>query len=149
MKITLSVNSKQFIEVGHSDLASFVNFMNDEPCHSAFLSALVSHPASEVRCAVAGKSCLPVESLAKLARDSSINVVRQVANNEIALNLFDQSLIQTMIDRDVSVASDLADNLNMVCEEKLDGIIYSLMHHADPQVVDTATGFDSNRQADR
>lgn len=146
MKITLSVNSKQSIEVGHSDLASIVHSLDDEPRHSAFFSALASHPASEVRCAVAGKSCLPVQLLEKLARDCSINVVKQVANNETALNLFDQSLIQMMIDRDVSVASDLADNLYMVCEERLDEIIHSLLQHTDPQVVDEAAKFDANRQ---
>lgn len=147
MKITISINSKQSIEVGHSELANIVNWLADEPRHSAFFSALVSHPASEVRSAVAGKLCLPVQLLKKLASDSSINVVRQVANNETALNLFDLDLLTTMIERDVNVASDLADNLYMVCEERLDEIIHSLLQHTDPQVVDAAANFDANRQA--
>jgi len=50
-----------------------------------------------------------------------------------------------MIDRDVSVASELADNLFMVCEEKLDGLIHSLLKHPDPQVAETAANFDANR----
>lgn len=148
MKITLSVNSKQSIEVGHSDLASIVHSLDDEPRHSAFFSALASHPASEVRCAVAGKLCLPVQLLKELASDSSINVVRQVANNETALNLFDLDLLVKILYRDVNVASDLADNLYMVSEKSLPDIIVCLMHHSDPQVVDTATSFDANRQVD-
>ena len=141
MKITLSVDSKESIEIGHSDLASIVRVLDDEPRYSGFFSALVSHPASQVRCAVAFKSCLPIELLKKLAHDESI----EVASNETALNLFDKSQIQAMIDRDVSVASDLADNLFMVCEEKLDGLIHSLLKHPDPRVAETAADFDANR----
>lgn len=147
MKITISIDSKQTIEVGHSDLANIVNWLADEPRHSAFFSALVSHPASEVRSAVAGKLCLPVQLLEELVSDSSINVVRQVANNETALNLFNLDLLLTMSGRDVNVASDLADNLYMVSEEFLPDLILCLMHHPDPQVVDTATSFDASRQA--
>ena len=145
MKITLSVDSKESIEIGHSDLASIVRVLDDEPRYSGFFSALASHPASQVRCAVAFKSCLPIELLKKLAHDESIEVVREVASNETALNLFDKSQIQAMIDRDVSVASDLADNLFMVCEEKLDGLIHSLLKHPDPRVAETAADFDANR----
>lgn len=146
MKITISIDSKQTIEVGHSDLANIVNWLADEPRHSAFFSALVTHPASEVRSAVAGKLCLPVQLLEELVSDSSINVVRQVANNETALNLFDLGLLTTMIERDVNVASDLADNLYMVSEECLSTIIDYLLQHTDPQVVDAAASFDSSRQ---
>lgn len=145
MKITLSIDSAKSIEIGHYDLASIIRTLDDEPRHSGFFSALAFHPASKVRCAVAFKSCLPAELLEKLARDVSIEVVREVASNETALNLFDQPLLQAMIDRDVSVASDLADNLFMVCEEKLDGLIHSLMQHPDPLVAEMAADFDSNR----
>lgn len=145
MKNTLSINSSKPVEIGHSDLASIIRILDDEPRYSDFFSALASHPASEVRCAVAFKSCLPVELLEKLARDESIEVVREVTCNEAALNLFDQPLLQVMIDRDVSVASDLADNLFMVSEEKLDRLIHSLMQHPDPQVAETAADFDANR----
>lgn len=145
MKITLSVDSAESVVIGHASLASIVFSLEDELCNLGFFSALVSHPASEVRSAVAGKSCLPIEMLWKLARDSSIDVVKAVASNETALNMFKQPQFQAMIDRDVSVASELANSLWMVSEDNLNGLIHSLLKHPDPLVVDTAADFDTNR----
>ena len=147
MKVTLSVDSTESIEIGYSDLALIVSWLDDEPRNLAFLSVLAAHPASEVRCAAAGKSCLPAELLGKLALDESIEVVRGVACNETALRLFDQHQFQAMIERDVSVASDLANNLSMVNETSLDSLILSLLKHPDPKVAD-AVDFESNRWAD-
>ena len=148
MKVTLSVDSTESIEIGFSDLALIANWLDDEPRYLAFFSVLAAHPASEVRCAVAGKSCLPVELLGKLACDESIEVVREVASNETALSLFDQHQFQAMIKRDVSVASDLANNLSMVSEVNLDSLILCLLKHHDPKVADAAVDFESNRWAD-
>lgn len=145
MKITLSIDSAESIEIGYFDLVSIIRTLDDEPRHSGFFAALASHPASKVRCAVAFKSCLPVGLLEKLARDESIEVVREVASNETALNLFDQPMLQAMIDRDVGVASELADNLFMVNGENLDGLVHSLMRHPDPLVAAVAADFDSSR----
>lgn len=148
MKNTLCINSIKPVEISHSDLASIVRVMDDEPRYSDFFSALASHPASEVRCAVAFKTCLPIETLVKLSRDKSIEVVRDVTLNETALNSFDESQLQEMIDRDVSVAVYLADNLFMVGEEKLDGLINLLLQHPDPRVAETADEFYSSRQVE-
>lgn len=138
MKITLSIDSKETIEIGHSDLAHIVNWLDDDTRHADFFSRLAEHPASEVRSAVAIKSFLPFEALEQLARDASIEVVRQVANNERALEMFDISLIQDMINRDVSVASEMAENLSMVREYIREELAYALSKHTDPKVVDAA-----------
>lgn len=148
MRNTLSVNSIESVEISYSDLASVINVLGDEPCYADFFSALASHPASEVRCAVALKTCLPIETLVKLSHDKSIEVVRDVTLNETALNSFDESQLQEMIDRDVSVAVYLADNLFMVGEEKLDGLINLLLQHPDPRVAEAADEFYSSRQVE-
>jgi flagellin-specific chaperone FliS len=76
-----------------------------------------------------------------LARDASIEVVRQVANNRRALKMFKNSLILEMIARDVSVAADIADNLSKILDEMREEIIQALLQHADPKVVETAQSF--------
>lgn len=145
MKITVSIDSKESIEMNHSDLANFVNWLNDEKQYAAFFARLAEHPASEVRSAIADKSVLPIEFIEKLARDPSIDVVCHVANNEHALATFELALIQEMIDRDVSVAVDIAENLSWVRQEVTDDVIQMLMKHPDPKVVDTAKSAENDQ----
>ena len=148
MKITLSVDSKESIEIGHSDLADFISWLEDNTRHAIFFSRLAGHPVSEVRSAVADKTELPIESLEQLARDPSIEVVRRVANNERALRLFELPLIQEMINRDVSVAADIANNLYVVREDVREGIIQTLLQYSDPKVVETTQSFADRNEAD-
>lgn len=144
MKITLSIDGKESMEIGHSDLSIIVSCFNDDSSHSRFFSGLYNHPASEVRSAVAIMTSMPIETLEHLAHDSSIEVVRQVANNNRALKMFEVSLIQEMIKRDVSVASDIAENLGCIGESEREEVIQMLLQHNDPKVVETAQGFKSN-----
>lgn len=146
MKITLSIDAKEFIEINHTDLATVIGWLDDDARYALFLSRLVNHPASEVRSAVAGKTTLPIEALETLVNDASIEVVRQIANNERALGLFELSAIQEMIRRDVSVAADIADNLHMVREDVRESVIQALLQHTDPKVTETAESFESDQE---
>jgi hypothetical protein len=114
MKVTVSIDSQESVEMNHSDLAGFAGWLNDEKRYAAFFARLAEHPASEVRSSIADKSVLPIQVIMKLARDPSIEVVRHVANNERAMEEFDLSMIQEMSERDVSVASEIASNLSLV-----------------------------------
>lgn len=146
MKITLSVDAKESIEIGHSDLADILSWLDDNTRHAFFFVRLAGHPASEVRSAVADKTELPIETLELLARDASIEVVRRVANNERALRLFELPLIQEMIRRDVSVATDIAANLYMVRHDVREGVLQILLQHADPKVAETAESFEFDQE---
>lgn len=146
MKITLSIDSKESIEIGHSDLADILNWLEDNTRHSFFFARLAGHPASEVRSAVADKTELPIETLEQLARDASIEVVRRVANNERALRVFELPLIQEMIHRDVCVAADIANNLHVVRGDVREETIQTLLQHADPRVVETAESFECDQE---
>jgi predicted transcriptional regulator len=137
MKVTVSIDSHETIEMNHADLSHFVSLLYDEKQYAAFFERLAEHPASDVRYAVADKSVLPIEVVTKLARDPSITVVRHVANNERAMETFDASLIKEMICRDVSVAEEIADNLSWVGQVARDEVIQMLMKHSDPKIVTT------------
>jgi hypothetical protein len=141
MKITLSIDSRESIEIGHMDLASIVNWLDDDVQHAFFYSRLAQHPASEVRSAIAGKASLPLDVLVELAGDASIEVVRQLANNQRALKLFELPLIQKIIIRDVSVADEIADNLYRVSKLVRVGVIQALLQHTDPKVAEKAENF--------
>lgn len=141
MKITLSIDSKETIELSISDSANIVGWIDDEAKYASFFSLLAEHPSSEVRCVAARKEFLPLKVLKQLARDSSIEVVRTVASNEAALKNFKVSLIQEMIARDVSVAMAVADSLIFVGEDLHEDVIQTLLQHTDPKVVETAESF--------
>jgi len=148
MKVTLSIDSKKTIEIGHSELANIICWSDDDRRHAAFFTPLFDHPASEVRSAVAGKSCLPLDELECLSRDASIDVVRVVANNKRALKMFEAPLFLKMISRDVSVAAEIADNLNRVRKSSRQDVIQALLQHTDPKIVETTQNFVDEDEED-
>lgn len=135
MKITLTVDSNITVEIKHSDLANVVSWLDDDVCYGFIFSRLVNHAASEIRSEVARKTTVPIEVLEKLVSDVSIEVVRQVANNDRALQLLGLTQFELMINRDVSVAVDIAENLSIMREDVREDVIKILMKHADPMVV--------------
>ena len=149
MKITLSIDSNieigrmcfESIEIGHMILSSIVNWLDDDVKHIFFCSKLVQHPASEVRSALAAKDFLPLKLLEAFVDDASIDVVRQLANNSSVLKAFKLPLLQKMINRDVIVAEDIADNLYRVSKLVRVGVIQALLQHTDPKVVEKAEDF--------
>lgn len=136
MKITLSINSKHSMKVAYSELADLLGFFNDNPCSADFYNVLASHSASRVRVEIAAKTCLPVATLEKLAIDPSVEVVQRVACNETALKAFGVELFKTMIDRDVSVALELARWLDSMKPSVRKAVKAELMKHEDPDVRD-------------
>ncbi len=120
---------------------------DDDEKHASFFSLLAEHPSSEVRCVAANKRYVPLMVLKKLARDSSIEVVRTVAANEGAMQQFKVPLIQEMIARDVSVATTIADSLCFFDEALHEDVIQTLLHHHDPKVAETVQSFVREQSA--
>ncbi len=141
MKVTLSIDSGQSIEIAHSDLALIIGCLNDDRRYGVFCAPLFDHPDGEVRSAVAGKRFLPFDELECLSRDSSIEVVQQVASNRRALKMFEAPLWLKMISRDVSVAAEIAGNLARIRESARGDVIDALLHHADPRVSEISKNF--------
>jgi hypothetical protein len=147
MNVTLTINSSDSIKVGYSDLASIISCLPDDMLHAIFFKKLCGHPASEVRSALAGMRYMDPDMLEILAIDTSIEVVRQVAHNKRALKMFKTSLIQTMIERDVSIALVIADNIHLTLSEARPDIIQILLQHPDPEVVEKASGYDFSEES--
>lgn len=145
MKITLSIDSKETIELSLSDTSNFLNWLDDNEKYAAFFSLLAEHPSSELRCIAANTSYLSLKVLKNLARDSSVVVVSAVARNKAALKQFKMPLIQEMIARDVSVAMAIAECLRYFHEEISEEVVQILLQHHDPKVIETAENFDPDR----
>jgi hypothetical protein len=148
MKITLSIDSKETIELNLADAANLADWLDDVEKYEAIFSRLAEHPSCEVRKAVAHKTCLPQRTLRQLARDPSIEVVRTVASNETALMKFKLSLFEEMIARDVCVAITIAEWLFMVNEEVREELMVILSTHEDPKVKDNVLDFEREQSGD-
>lgn len=135
MSIILSIDSKESVEIKQSDLANVISWLDDDVCYAFLYSSLVGHAASEVRSEIARKTTIPVEVLEQLVSDVSIEVVRQVANNDRALQVLKLAQFEVIINRDVSVAADITENLSMIREDVREDVINILLKHTDPMVV--------------
>ena len=114
MKITLSIDSGNSLEISRTELDMILTCLDDNKRHAQFFAPLFDHPSSEIRSQIAAMSYLPLDELECLSRDPSIEVVRQVASNRRALKYFEAPLILKMISRDVSVAAEIADSLILI-----------------------------------
>lgn len=136
MKVKLSIDSGLSIEISHSNLAMLIGCLPDDLPHAILFSKLCDHPSSEVRGAVASMEFMLSNVLEVLARDSSVEVVRRVANNKRAFKVLKNSLILEMINRDVNIALDIAYTLSWLQAEACTEIVQALLLHNDPQVIE-------------
>ena len=135
MKITVSIDSKQSIEIGYAELSEVLFSLSDNPSSADFFNRLASHPVSEIRAIAADKTCLSVATLERLANDPSIDVVQRVAHNDTALKSFKADTFKTMIGRDVSIALDLARYYHSAMRPSVSKAVKAeLLKHEDPSV---------------
>ncbi|PPD51382.1 MAG: hypothetical protein CTY12_08045 [Methylotenera sp.] len=136
MRITLSINSEHSIELTYDQATSVVYELDDKPALADFFAKAANHPASQMRCIVARKSCLPISVLKKLAHDSHGDVVREVAQNKTALKAFSADLLIHMMNRDFGVAFELADNLSLIEDiATRDSVINFMQERGDPEML--------------
>lgn len=137
MRITLSINSEHSIELTYDQAASVMYELDDKPVLAGFFAEAANHSASQMRCIVARKGCLPIPVLEKLAHDSHCDVVREVAQNKTALKTFGADLLIDMMNRDYGVAFELADNLPLIEDVTTrDCVINFMQESGDPEILD-------------
>ena len=136
MRITLSINSEHSIELTHDQATSIMYELDDKPVLADFFAEAANHSASQMRCIVARKSCLPISMLEKLAHDSHCDVVREVAQNKTALKKFSADLLIDMMSRDFGIAFELADNLPLIEDVATrDCVINFMQESVDPEIL--------------
>lgn len=136
MRITLSINSEQSIELNYAQATSVMYELDDKPGLADFFAVIANYPASQMRCIVARKNCLPISVLEKLANDSHCDVVREVAQNKTALKAFSADLLIHMMNRDFGVAFELANNLSLIEDVATrNSVINFMQESADPEIL--------------
>jgi hypothetical protein len=137
MKVTAQINQVHPIELSHSALSTLIGFLDDEPVNQAFFDELALHSSSEIRVGVASKLNLSAATIARLAIDSSIEVVKIISTNTTAWEVLPAEAFKAMIRRDVSVAFELlAWGLGDMPPGLREVVLAEILKYDDPQVLD-------------
>ena len=150
MKSTLLIKSDPEIEleIGASDLANLIGSLPDTDDEKVLkvLEVLASHPASEVRQAIAYKDNLTAATVATLSDDKEINVLRRLVNSRKARELLETSQLLKMIGLDNELAQSIASNVELFENGDVEKLSDALIKHSDPSVVSVATRIPEIRQ---
>ena len=145
MRITLSINSEHSIELSYDQAASVMYELDDKPALAGFFAEAAYHSASQMRCIIARKSCLPISVLEKLANDLHGDVIREVAQNKTALKAFSADLLIDMMSRDFGVAFELVGNLSLIEDPTTRNSVISFMQgRGDPEILGKIAKYHSS-----
>lgn len=124
------------LRIGYAQATSVVYDLDDKPALAEFFAEVASHPASQMRCIVATKSCLPIPVLEKLAKDPHSDVVREIAQNKSALKAFSADLLIGMMSRDFGVAFELVKKLTFIEDNATrESVIMAMQKSGDPELL--------------
>lgn len=129
--VSLTVNDIA-VTIDSSALADVLRSLPDIEAYKKFYESLITHPSSRVRASIADKEQLSEEAISVLAKDSSVEVLRNLVRNRTAREVLPLDLTIQIIERDVEVADSIAgyveDWSNTMEIAKI------LKNHSDPQV---------------
>ena len=132
MKVELVLDGKYKLGVNYDTLENIVSSLPDNDASSEILHALASHPSSKVRSSVAYKDCINEQTINLLAKDSSIEVLRNLVRNSTARDLLDFDIVKGIIDKDIECAESIAGYVESWGDTK--EIAQYLVKHPDPSV---------------
>ena len=136
MKARLVVETKPqtVIELGAGALASVVSELRDDQSNASVFEALVAHPSSLVREAVANKDSLTAGAVKKLFEDPAVNVLRNVVRSGQARKSATTKQLLSVIAKDVDVAENVAYCIEAYENAEVDTVSAALVKHSDPKV---------------
>ena len=129
--VSLSVGGVS-VKLDSTALADVIRNLPDTEAYKKFYEGLITHPSSRVRSNIADKEQLGEEAILQLAKDASVEVLRNLARNRTVREVLSLELTLLIIERDVEVADTIAsyveDWSNTIEIAKI------LKNHTDPQV---------------
>ena len=113
-------------------VANTVMYLPDSKSLNEFYKFAALHPASRVREHIANKHKLSEEVFNLLAKDKSIDVLRELTYSESFRKYADASLVKRLIDFDYVCAEHIADYFEQLEQVDSDVVINLLMTSKDP-----------------
>lgn len=120
------------VKLDSTALADVIRNLPDTEAYKKLYEALIAHPSSRVRANIADKEQLGDEAIHLLAKDGSVEVIRNLARNRTVREVLSLELTLLMIERDVEVADTIASYVEDWSNTM--EIAKILKNHSDPQV---------------
>ena len=134
MEATLTVNGIE-ISLGHEALKLITDIIENHPDGQEAFHELAQHPSSDIRTTVAMNENIQEKTAKLLIKDSSINVLREIAVNRVALRIITEKDIQRLIKtKDTRLLCEIANFIDeyQLCNSNL--IAELLVNQPDPRV---------------
>ena len=134
MEAKLTVNGVE-IFLGHEAIKFIADIIEDHQDGQEVFHELAQHPSSDIRCTVAMSENIYEKTAKLLVKDSSINVLREIAVNIIALNRITEKDIRELIaTKDTRLLCEIANFIDeyQLCSPNL--IAELLIDQPDPKV---------------
>ena len=126
--------------LSYEALASVLNSHPDTESSAELFEVMASHPASYVRETVAYKDRLNHSTVEKLANDSSINVLRNLARSAAFREHASQDTVERLLALDVEIAQNIANNLDGFEQCDIGKLATLLSEHQDLGVLAALAG---------
>ena len=134
MKATLTVNGVE-IYLGHDALKLVTDIIEGHPDGQEVFHELAQHPSSDVRATVAINENIQEKTAKLLIKDSSIDVLREIAVNVIALSMITEKDIHELIaTKDTRLLSEIAHFSDEYQLANSNLIAQLLVNQPDPKV---------------
>ena len=134
MEATLTVNKIE-ISLGHEALKLITDIIEGHPDGQEVVHELGQHPSSDIRTTVAMNENIYEKTATLLIQDSSIDVLREIAVNRVALRIITEKDIQRLIKtKDTRLLCAIANFIDeyQLCNANV--IAQLLVNQQDPRV---------------
>ena len=134
MEATLTVNKIE-ISLGHEALKLITDIIEGHPDGQEVVHELGQHPSSDIRTTVAMNENIYEKTAKLLIKDPSIDVLREIAVNRVALRIITEKDIRRLIKtKDTRLLCEIANFIDeyQLCESNV--IAQLLVNQPDPRV---------------
>ena len=134
MEAKLTVNGVE-ISLGHDALRFIADIIEDHKDGQEVFHELAQHPSSDIRSMVAMNENIHDKTAKLLVKDSSMDVLREIAINRVAINIITEKDIRSFINtKDTQLLSEIANFIDeyQLCNPNL--IAELLVNQPDPRV---------------
>ena len=105
-----------------------------------FCLLAAQHPASQVRQRVANRDKLSEETMAILAKDTSVDVLRNLIRSAAFQEYADQDLLARFVQISTDLAEAIADNLGSFSNANAEALVQLLLQMDDPAIAYNLAG---------
>lgn len=129
-------------------MESVASMWPDSENYTELFELLAEHPCHLVRSSICSKSSLSENTVNKLVKDTSLDVLRYIVDNDVFRSIANEETVLDLIGKDQQIAYSLANSFGFLKNINAPTIAERLMQSKDPAILTTlADNGDTPRRA--